>query len=334
MADDNKNIDYYNLSARYLSGEASDSEVSQLEQWVLASTENKSVFQNFKKAWILSGIQGDYQKIEVEKEWKTTAAKLFPQAKVVALPVKSKRKLSFFLGAAAAVALLIVASVWLFQYLNTPNYVEVVTQNEIEEGQLPDGSQISLNQYSKVRFDTKAQDTLRKVELIGDAFFDVERDSLRPFLITTQNIEIEVLGTSFYVDSRVDQPSIQVIVASGAVAVKAGTQEIVLAANETGIYDKASGALSKKQNDNTNYLAWKTGILDFEATNLETVIFDLNRRFHAQVTLANPALGTCEITATYENLSLEAIARVIERTLNIKADIDGKNIVFSGRACD
>lgn len=332
MAEDNKNIDYYNLSARYLSGEASDSEVSQLEEWVLASDENKLTFQNFKKAWILSGIQGNYQKIEVEKEWETTAGQLFSSAKVVSISSKPKRRLSFIYGVAAAVVLLIVGSVWLFQFLKSPDYVEVITQNQIEEDQLPDGSEISLNQFSKVKFVTKTEDNSRKVELTGDAFFDVERDTLRPFIISTQNIEIEVLGTSFYVDSRVDQPSIQVIVESGSVSMIAGNQQIVLTADEIGIYDKSSGNLSKRQNDDVNYLAWKTGVLEFETTNLEKVVFDLNRRFHAEVSLANPALGVCEITATYANQSLEAIARIIERTLEIQADINGKVIVFSG-AC-
>lgn len=334
MAEDNKNIDYYNLSARYLSGEASDPEVKQLEQWVLASAENKTLFQNFKKAWILSGIQGDYQNIEVGKEWKTIAGNLFQEAKVVPLVAKPKRRLSFVFGVAAAVLLLLVASFWLYQSLGAKNYVEVVAENNVEEEQLPDGTQISLNQFSKVRFDTKSAETLRKVELSGDAFFDVERDTLRPFIISTQNIEIEVLGTSFYVDSRKDQPTIQVIVASGRVAMKAGAAQIVLTANETGIYDKASGVLSKKESDDVNYIAWKTGILDFDRTTLEKVVFDLNRRFHANASIADNEIKACEVTATYDNQSLEAIVRIIEQTLGIQATINGNDIVFSGKSCN
>lgn len=334
MAEDKGYIDFFDLIPKYLSGETSDSEVKQLEEWVMSAPENKALFIRFKKAWILSGIEGNYQNIDVEKEWKFIAGKLFHQNNVVPLTAKPKRRIGFYLRLAAALALLVVASVWLFKSLNTADYREVVAQNAIEENKLPDGTEISLNQYSSVKYPAKPDEKFRRVELKGDAFFKVERDTARPFIINTQNVEIEVLGTSFYVDSRENQSQIQVIVSSGSVAMTAGEDKIVLAANETGIYDKSTGNLLKKQNDDINYLAWKTDVLVFENTDLERVVFDLNRKFHSQVSIANPELKSCKITATYDHKSLEATVRIIEKTLNIQAEIKGDEIVFSGQSCD
>ncbi len=334
MSEDKNHIDIFDLIPKHLSGETSDSEVKRLEEWVLSSPENKRQFNQFKKAWILSGIEGNYQNIDVEKEWATTSDKLFSEAKVVPLQAKPKRRIGFYLRIAVSLALLVTASVWLFRSVNTGDYQEFVALTEIEEDKLPDGTEISLNQYSSVKFPSKLNDKQRRVELTGDAFFKVERDTARPFIISTQNIEIEVLGTSFYVDSRENQSQIQVIVTTGSVSMTAGTDKVVLAANEIGIYDKSTKKLVKAQNEDVNYLSWKTDKLVFENTDLERVVYDLNRKFHSQVSIANKKLNTCKITATYDHKSLEATVRIIEKTLNIKAEINGNEVVFSGQDCD
>ncbi len=333
MTEDNQ-IDYFQLIARYLSGNAADQEVKLLEDWVLSSPENKEQFNAFKKAWMLSGIKNQALGIDAEKEWQATAGLFFPEAKTVSLEVRPQRRIGFYLRAVAAAIVLVIAGVWVFQYLNRGRSMEFATENAIADNRLPDGSQVAMNQYSLVKFSPKADKKYRRVELAGDAFFEVQRDTARPFVITAQDIEIEVLGTAFYVDAREDQPQIQVIVQSGTVSVSAGTQQVILSADEIAIYDKATGALTERANDDLNYMAWRTGVLVFETADLESVVFDLNRRFHSNISIANPELRSCEITATYEQDSLEAIVKIIERTLGLKAEINGQDIVFSGQGCE
>ncbi len=324
-----KSGDYIELIPRYLSGNASEAEVQQLEGWVLSSPENKATFVAFKKAWVLSGMNAGIVQVDSEQEWMAISGQLFPEAKTVNLQPRR----GFALRIAAAVAVLLVAVFLLVQYLGGGEYLELATQNQVEESLLPDGSQISMNQYSSVVYAPRRDKQYRRVELSGDAFFEVERDTARPFVIQAHQLEIEVLGTAFYVDAREDQPEVQVIVQSGTVAVKAGQAQVILNAGEIGIYDKASGALSKQANEDQNYMAWKTDVLIFEQTTLERVVFDLNRKFHARISIANPDLKACEITATYEGKSLEAIVKIIEKTLSIKAEMKGEEIVFSGNGC-
>ncbi len=321
--------EYIELIPRYLSGNASDAEVQLLEEWVLSSPENKATFTAFKKAWILSGMKAGGVKVNTDQEWESLSGQLFTETKTVAL----RPRRNAVLRIAAAVAVLLVAVFLLVQYLGGGEYMELATQNQVEENLLPDGSQISMNQFSSVVYAPRRDKQYRRVELSGDAFFEVERDTARPFVIQAHDLEIEVLGTAFYVDAREDQPEVQVIVQSGTVAVKAGTAKITLTAGEIGIYDKASGTLTEQENQDQNYMAWKTDVLVFEQTTLERVVFDLNRKFHARISIANPALKSCEITATYEGKSLDAIVKIIEKTLSIKAEMKGEEIVFSGKGC-
>ncbi|HMQ46739.1 MAG TPA: FecR domain-containing protein [Saprospiraceae bacterium] len=333
MAEQEKHIDFDNLSVKYFSGEASEAEVRQLEEWVLSSKEFRDRFRQFKKAWILTGFESQSQPIDVEKEWTTTAAQLFTPTKLKPLKSNTQRRLWPYLAVAASVLLLITALFWLIPALSASHYKEVVAQNQVEKNQLPDGTQVALNQYTILRFDGKTDKQVRQVALNGDAFFDVKRDTTHPFVITAKEVVVEVLGTSFYVDARPELPFVQVIVQSGTVSMSAAARSVILTAGETGIFDVSSGELSEKKNEDDNYLAWQTNVLVFDNTDLDKVIFDLNRNFHTQISLAHPALGKCKLTAVFERQSLAAILKIIETTLNLSAKTEGGRIVLSGKGC-
>ena len=66
----------------------------------------------------------------------------------------------------------------------------------------------------------------------------------------------------------------------------------------------------------------------------ERVVFDLNRTFHANISIASPEIAACEVTATYDRQPLEAIIRILEQTLGIEAEIRGSELVFSGSRCE
>ena len=334
MEDKNKHIDYFELIPKYLSGNASNSEVKQLEDWVLSSEENKAQFNAFKKAWMLSAIEGNEQNIEVNQEWENISDQLFSEGRIVPLKPKQGRRLNMYLRIAAAAVILLLGSFWVFQTLIKEDFVEVATQSQIEENQLPDGSEIALNQFSSLKYTPDKKGNYRRVELQGDAFFEVKRDTARPFVVKAQNIEIKVLGTAFYVDARDDVSQIQVIVREGSVSVNASRDSVILSADEIGIYDKTTGALSKKQNEDVNYMAWKTDVLVFDETPLEQVVFDLNRKFHAKISIADEEIRDCPLETTFDHQSLEAIIKIIETTFNITAERKNDQIIFSGSACE
>ena len=330
--------EYHDLMTTYLSGNASDAEVQQLEAWVAEKQAHKEAFIAFKKVWMLSSLGQDKLAIDVDQEWSTMEA-LFEKetpAKVIPLNAEERRSPSTtkskgsgwgWLRIAAAIILLAGVSVWLFNRSGN-GQVQMLAKSEMVEQGLPDGSRVALNQFASLNFDNTAEN--RKVILEGDAFFEVARDTKHPFVITADDVQIEVLGTAFYVDARNNIDEIQVIVQSGSVAVRSGNQEVTLAANEMGIYNKAKRQLTKTSNESDNYLAWKTKELIFENTNLEAVVFALNRQYHTNISIGNPALKNCELTATYKNKSLDAVLTIIEQTLGIDVIKSGEKIVIQG----
>ncbi|PVH24319.1 FecR family protein [Sphingobacterium corticibacter] len=104
----------------------------------------------------------------------------------------------------------------------TNNFEEVSTPaGEMQEYILPDHSSIWLSGNSKIRFDKKSYSAERKIYLDqGEAFFDVQRDTLHPFAIETGNLSIQVLGTSFNVKHSTQRKRVTIDVKTGKVLVK------------------------------------------------------------------------------------------------------------------
>lgn len=314
------------LIARYLSRNASDADTLELENWVLEHPDNKQLFIAFKKAWMLAGAKSEHAQIDVDALWDATKKQTLGADKIVQPEPKKTRRL--WLRIAAAIALLVVASFFVFQNVFSNQPLVATTTNTSKSLNLKDGSQVTLNQDSKLTF--ALSDQKRKVTLNGDAFFDVARDEQQPFIIKASDLEIEVLGTSFYVDARSQNAEIQVIVESGSVAVRSGGQEQILTANEKAVFKKSNKHLAKTDNDDPNYLALKSNILTFNNTKLPDVVFALNRQFNVNITLENEILNDCTYSTTFTNKSIDAILKIMESTLGIQYDQNGKDIVLKG----
>ncbi len=333
MQDQNLHSEHLDLIYKYLSGNATDIEVKNLESWVLADPSNKAYFIANKKAWMLSGMKNDKSAINVDQIWKETSKKLFNEGKVVALKQKQNRRLWF--ASAAAIALLILSGLWLFNEVlgNAPLIVKA--NDKIKSVELPDGSLVTLNQSSTLTYRKSKEGTQRKVSLEGAAFFDVARDESKPFIIAAKGVEVEVLGTSFYIDAREGQNEIQVIVKSGSVAVQSGSSKEILKAGEKAVWYKSTGILEKETNKDQNFTSITTNTLVFNQTKLEEVVFALNRQFNANISIQNEALKDCTLIATYTNKSLEAILKILEKSLRgIKVSKTNNKFIITGTTCE
>ncbi|NRB52751.1 MAG: FecR domain-containing protein [Saprospiraceae bacterium] len=330
MSNPERNSNPADLISRYLSGNASDAEVQTLEEWVLAAEENRAEFVAAKKAWVLTGMQGEQTKIDVEGIWQKTQQLLEGEAAVV--PLKPKKPRRFWLGIAAGVLILLAVAVGLLWNLNDSGWEELIADQGTSTTELPDGTLIHLNQGSSMRYRIPANGE-REVQLFGGALFDVKRAEERPFVIEAGPVRVEVLGTSFYVDARENEPEVQVIVESGKVSVSGGGEEAELQEDDQIVFDKATGALSSLDEADDNYRSLVNNELIFNKTPIEEAVFALNRHFGTNIAIAITDTSDCEIDATYEDQSLDAILLILESTLGIAVDRQNNQILLSGEGC-
>ena len=334
MSNQELNEKMLDLATKYLSGNATAEETQQLESWVLANPENKQQFTALKKSWMLSGTEMRKTEIDVDKSWDKISKGLDGEAETKSpakvVPIRRFTPLRI----AASIILLIAAGFLVSRFLGGEKAIQFATTDSSETFQLTDGSEVTLNQASTMKFEAGENASQRLVTLKGDAFFDVKRDEEKPFVIQTQNVEIEVLGTSFYVDSRIDEDEIQVIVQSGSVAVRSSSNETILKANEKAVFKKETGDLSKQNNDDPNFSSIKSNTLAFSNSTIEEVVYALNRQYNADISINITDTSSCRITTTFENKTLDFIVTVIEQTLGIDVEGEGKKAVLSGTKCN
>ncbi|MEO0899737.1 MAG: FecR domain-containing protein [Bacteroidota bacterium] len=313
------------LIISYLSGNASSEEIAELEGWVLADPANQASFKEFKKAWLMTGMRASQAEVNVEANLESVSSQLFVDSKVV--PLKRKANLSLWLGVAAAVVLLLTLSLWFF---NQPIQMEFMAEQKMEAIKLEDGSQINLNKGAELAYTFDEESGVRKVSLKGDAFFDVERDEEHPFIIEARSLQIEVLGTSFYVDTRQGVEWQTVTVESGKVAVRYGKQEVILTANEKAVLDVKQDTLTKDLNIDPNFNSIKTGKIVFDNTPIEEVVSTLSRHYGVKFELNLRKTKLCVMNGTFTNKSLKQVLDGLVATLEIEGKLEGEKVILEG----
>lgn len=329
MSNPDRNSNFADLISKYLSGNASDAEVQTLEEWVLADEENRASFVAAKKAWVLAGMQQETSQVNVEGIWQKTQQIIRKDAPVVPMKPRRQRR---WLWIAASLLILVAVGLGILWTSNNSGWEEVVAVNGTRSTELPDGTLISLNQGSMMRYRIPANGE-RQVQLFGGALFDVKRAEEQPFVIEAGPVQVEVLGTSFYVDARESEPAVQVIVESGQVKVSGGGRDAELEENEQIAFNKATGSLFPLEREDNNYRSLISNELIFTNTPIEEAVFALNRHFGANISIVITDTSDCEIDATYENQPLDAILLILESTLGIEVLRQNNQITLSGEGC-
>jgi transmembrane sensor len=235
---------------------------------------------------------------------------------------------SFLRIAAVVTVVLIVASVGFFtgsrQEKDDRQTGVVMDQYGNSRIQLSDGSVVTLNHDTKINYPDKFTSDIRKVQIEGEAFFEVQPDPERPFIIHAGQATIKVLGTSFNVNAYPENDGVEVVVETGKVQVSkmenATTiaSEVILAPGDRGILTGPDGELRKSRNDNPNFLSWKTRNFVFNKTSLKEVIQQLNKVYQVKVKAGDQHVEKLRITARFEGRSLDFILKVISMTHDLK----------------
>ena len=327
---------YIDLITRYLAGEAGGDDRHFLEEWLKASPENRKIFHQYREAWDEVERSKIGSQTDLDAEWKELEKKLEGEPSQV-IPIRSRSKTARTWYAIAALALLIAIPVGVLLFLNNrprTNFLEAGLS--VKQGILPDGSSVTLNRGAVLEYPSKFRKTQRKVALKGEAYFEVKHDVSKPFVISSGNVNVEVLGTTFYVNTERADGKLEVILNSGKVAVyfsETPGNRVILTPGEKAEVSRDTRKIEKDVNDDPNWLSWKTGRLVFNNTPLGEIAQDLMRVYPVKIELTSPGISRCLVTATFENQSLESVLNVLKATLNVKITISGTTIMISGDAC-
>lgn len=315
------------LIEKILSNTASDAEIEKFNAWLKESQANQKFFQQAKGIW-----EGFGSLINIV-EFDEAAAKVSIISKIQQQHAKARvLKARFWISAAASFMLLIGLGYMFYNsgIFNNDSIQYSTTNDEIKEVVLSDGSHVWLNENSNLEVSRAFNKRQRKVILRGEAYFEVARNKEKVFKAIAGKTTTKVLGTSF--NLRADEyDNAQLIVNSGKVIFykKYSLKERkIYTAGHKGEYLSSANQVSKLDNNNINYLSWKTGVLTFSNAPLDNVCKALTSHYKVSVesTIENPGLS---LTGSFHDEDLEDILSTIAITLDIKISSSERGIIMS-----
>ncbi len=328
----NLHSDFETLVGKYFADSSSLEETILIEDMVKSNPLFKEQFVQYKRIWHLTNPT---PKTDTSRAWSKISSRINDSDNKT-IPISRysiPQNIKWGMGIAATILLLI--SVYLF--LNIPAKTKEEVQIADLQPQtiiLKDETEVTLNSGSKIRYPEKFNSRERRVVLEGDAYFQVSKSDLIPFVVETPYLDIKVLGTTFYVDNHLENDYLNVIVTSGRVAlIRNGKIILELETNQQAHFDKKTGRLTRSINKDPNVISWKTGKISFDDSNLETVAMVLSKTYNVKVTVVNSDDSTCRLTAEFQGKNLDDVLEIIQATLQINYHIEEKGIVIEGSGC-
>jgi transmembrane sensor len=320
---------------KHFAGEATPAEETILFDWMKKSSANEAEYRSSKQ--MFDAATRHYSKaivpdIDVNKEWDIFLTKVEEEKPVRKLAAESSRS---WMRIAATLLLLLASSALIYYYSRKTENISHQTAESIQTVQLPDGSSVILNRYSKLEYTSDFGEDNRKISLKGEAFFDVTKNTALPFVISARNTTIEVVGTSFNVLAYDSVSEVEVIVKTGVVrfTVPALNKTLELTPGEKGAFVTTASALDETVNDDLNYQSWNTRKLTFNETHLSNVVEAINKTYNANVVLTGSVSDSCLLTVSFDNQSLDAVLNVLENTLNLTYRRVGNRIEIISAGC-
>jgi len=354
MSQEGPHIDFNKLITKKLSGELSPEEERYFQEEIRRDPDKKALVEEYLKIWNSVGSRSQSASYDLDAEWDMIRTKLpgygpdqgepqmvkkrFVRSRPAKIRTGQSRRLVYYTFRIAAILVvgLLLSLSWIY-VSRMAGMEKVVAKNDPVEVVLDDGSHLTVNRHSTIRYKRKFMAEERKVFLSGEAWFEVARDTSRPFVVDAGAAMVEVLGTSFNVNAYKENSVVEISVESGLVAMSAKKDQqdlIVMKAGSGGTYHKAQKELKLLTSANPNNTAWRTRELFFEGSTLQEVAELVNRVYGSKLVIATPELSACEITVTFKDQSLEAILTVLEMTLDLDISRSGDEIRLDGKGCN
>lgn len=316
---------------KYFTGELSSSESKKFLQEVDSDESLKEDFiryQNIYSVSQLSSLADD--RAEGEESF----------GKFISSLNRSSRrdKISSFMKYAAVVVAVVSSTILATLYLSDRLEEESYNTLYVPAGQraqltLQDGTEVWLNAQSTLKYPSRFSKKQRKVEVVGEAFFDVVTDSKRPFIVGTPQVNLEVLGTQFniYSYSEVDYVETTLIEGSLKVADKLNVNNsAILKPNEQLVIH--DGVFTISHVYNKEHLLWKEGVYSFDNERLIDLIKKLEIYYDVTIEIEDPEIFDLKYTGKFRQRDgIDEILEILQiiQPFKIVKDRDNNRIMLS-----
>ncbi|WP_208682324.1 FecR family protein [Flavobacterium sp. SLB02] len=315
------------LLVKYLVGQTNTDENATVEYWLKADKKNLDYYKGFKKIWedsLLIAAQNTH--LDENAAWKRLQNRMHEKD----APVHNLKKTSFqWLRIAASIALISTLG-WIgysyFENKSANTLIQIHAANTTLNDTLPDGTRVTLNKNSSLSYTSRFKGNTRPVILKGEAFFYVSPDKTKPFIITINDVTVQVVGTSFNVKNKNGKTTVDV--ETGIVKVSKNKDQVELRNGEKVIITDLQSQLLKSVSKGKLYNYYRNKELICEQTPLQELVDALNEIYDANIIIKKTDLQKKPITTVFKDQSLDQILEVIQETFMIEIERKGNQIIL------
>lgn len=330
--------EYKPIVMRYLNGEATHEEEAMIDAFIKQGEEQAALFNQWMEEWeanIFStpapAVDQAWQRlqnaIDHAEDEETSPAHTAATPSDGTLHIGRTVHMQWWRKAVAAAAIIVIigcAAIWSFSGSTaTQTYLCSAPAGSKTQVTLPDGSKVWLNGGSSLAYTNQFNNDNRRVELHGEAYFEVQKQQGKPFTVHTQGYDVTVKGTKFNVSAYDNDPISTTTLMEGKVELSDGKQNLSLAPGDAVQLDKATGQLQRYATDGFAD-GWRSGRLMYPDITLEQFGRVLSRQYNVNVHLANRQCANMRISVMLQNNeTIDEVASALTR-------ITGHNITRNG----
>lgn len=325
-----KTIDW-DLILKYLDGDYSEAEEKQVLEWASQNKKNKRELELLNTVWI--SPSPELSKPDVERALQSVLQKINRLSS--AEETKAQEIISIknnigkgsvidllispgFLKIAAAIVVLVIGAIFISRMINDKTLKEITVSNKlIKEVILPDGSKVTLDSGSILKYTEDFGNNDRSVFLNGEGYFEVTPDKSKQFIVCTGSARITVVGTKFNVRAWGKNKKEKVAVVDGKVQFGIDGSNVIIQKGQMSFVE--NGTVSTPLNIDVNtQLSWMKREMKFQSAPLDEVLEQLGRWYDVQFTLPDDSYKSKIITIYIENRPLDDILDVLSLVLKLK----------------
>ena len=298
---------------RYCEGSLDGEETKLVEEWIASDKEHEEIARNIHELYWATDTLRVMNKVDADKALKKTDGILLK---------KKFKTVLLWTERIAAVLFVPLLSLYLLQMRDKaePVMMEIRTSPGMTTAfVLPDGTNVSLNSGSVIRYPSFFADDRREVELLGEALFDVTKDADRRFIVKTSGKErVEVLGTSFNMEAFPGDSILSTTLLEGKVKFYCSAGSVEMHPGEKIVYNINTSKANMVRTSGEIETAWKDGKIIFDNTPFDEVLRMISKRFNVDFIVKNNSYRKDSFTGTFDTQNLEQVLGVFSISSKIR----------------
>lgn len=338
--------EYIALIYKSIKGEISQEESTLLDKHTSLSDANASLRIEIEDSWLFSqdnsallneiDVEQDLRKVtqRIEQNSATVSdSSTRAEPKVVPMSKSPRSSMSRWLAIAASLLALITAG-YFYTTIEDNSPIIYASNDKVLTIDLVDGSEVILNKNSQLTVSHDFSKSNRNVELVGEAFFDVEPSKTDTFIIKGGESSVTVLGTSFNV--KVNDHNCVVGVTSGKVKLNDtdGQNEVILIKDEVGMHTYGDDRVTKSRERADNISYWQKQNVVFKNTSIQSIVSQLMLMYDVDIQLRDSNISDCKVSVVSNEIAIDKVLAKVFLSLEAQVEtIDDKTFVITNGTC-